>query len=239
MLGFYSNRSMVAGGIGVAGTAFGHGGRRRCVVDAEQYRGEQGESAGTHERVSVVRAHPSVLASVSDTPTILGRRAGSDRHLNRYVWRRIGTDSHALTPGTPPSSLQVLAPPANYASGAATPFSVCLTWQNSVGIVGRSVNVLADGHPAGTIPLVPDRAGLGIADGTSNIVLPFNTRSLSFAYDASGDLAASQTSSTLTMAATATNPFVIPVTLSFSNRGVAIPPGPSFGGDIQFRMAAH
>lgn len=217
--------------------------------------------------VTPVPIYPSAQATLSYTPTIVDRRAGSVcagvnySGDSRYIalpltpntagsGSTIGDGSvrtvGCSAVGPAPSVLQVLTPPANYALGAATPFSVRLTWPNSVGIVGRNVTMLADGRPAGTIPLTPDRTGLGVATGTSSIVLPFNTRNLTFAYDASGDLAASQTTSTITMAAvttsitsllpsTVTNPFTIPVTLSFSNRGVAIPAGTSTGGSIEFR----
>jgi len=121
-----------------------------------------------------------------------------------------------------------------------------LTWPNSVGIVNRNVSVLADGRAAGTIVLTPDSTGLGIAQGTANILLPFNTRNVAFSYDQSGDLLASQAASSVTMTPVATsmtaraastvgNPFSIGYTLTVNNQGVTIPGGTSLGGGIEIR----
>ncbi len=218
--------------------------------------------------VTAVPTYPSSQGTLTYTPTVVDRRAGSAcvevtySGDSRYLSLPQAPTTSGITPtlgdgsvrsigcstvGPAPSVLQVVTPPSSYALGVATPLSVRLTWPNSVGIVSRNVNVLADGRPAGIITLVPDRTGLGIADGTSNIVLPFNAKTLSFAYDASGDLAASQAVSTIAMTPittsisssfvsnTVTNPFTIPFTLTISNRGIAIPPGTSLGGSIEFR----
>src|SRR5262249_39707934 len=104
-----------------------------------------------------------------------------------------------------PATLQAVSAPATFVLGTPTSLTARLTWPNSVGIVNRNVTVLADGRAAGSIALTPDPTGLGIAQGTANILLPFNTRAVTFTYDQSGDLLASQVSFPITMTAVATS----------------------------------
>jgi hypothetical protein len=196
--------------------------------------------------------YPQSSATFSYTPTIADRRRGFvcfDAAYSGDSRYRIVTGLATLVcpqVSGAPTTLQVLSPPSSFALGTPSTLNARLTWPNSVGIVSRNVNVLADGRPAGTIPLTPDPTGLGVAQGTANLLLPFNTRNMTFTYDQSGDLLASQTSAPVTMsavetgmtaraAANVTNPFSIGYTLTVNNKGVTIPGGTSLGGGIEIR----
>jgi hypothetical protein len=201
---------------------------------------------------SVAPSYPLSVAAFSYTPTIADRRSGSVCFDASYSgdsrYRSIAnlaTLSCAQVTGAP-TALQSVAPPATYTLGSPSALTARLTWPNSVGIVNRNVAVLADGRAAGTIVLTPDPTGLGAAQGTANILLPFNTRNVTFSYDQSGDLLASQASLSVPMApvlttmtaraaSTVSNPFAIGYTLSINNQGVTIPGGTSLGGAIEIR----
>lgn len=142
--------------------------------------------------------------------------------------------------------LTLLAGPATYVLGTPSRFSVRLTWPDSVGIVSRTVNVMSNGFARGTITLTPNPNGLGIAEGTGDVTLPFDTKSLTFVYAASGDLDTAQATATIamnrivttlttTLRNPITNPFAIPYTLGLSTGGQPLPPGVSVGGSVEFR----
>ena len=112
--------------------------------------------------------------------------------------------------------------------------------------MNRNVSVLADGRAVGTIALTPDPTGLGNAQGTASILLPFNARNVTLTYDQSGDLLASTTAFAISMVPVATsmtlrantpvsNPFSIGYALTIANQGVTIPGGTSLGGGIEIR----
>jgi hypothetical protein len=201
---------------------------------------------------SVAPSYPLSIATFSYTPTIADRRNGSvcfDAAYSgdsRYrTVTALGTLACAQVAGAP-TALQAVSPPLTFVLGSPSALTARLTWPNSVGIVNRNVNVAADGRAVGTILLTPDPTGLGVADGTANILLPFNTRTVTFSYDQSGDLLASQTSFAVTMAPVATamtvraaptvsNPFSIGYSLAVNNAGVTIPGGTSLGGGIEIR----
>ena len=201
---------------------------------------------------SVAPSYPLSTATFSYTPTIADRRNGSicfDASYSgdsRYrALSALAALACAQVSGAP-TALQALSPPPNFVLGTPSALSARLTWPNSVGIVNRNVNAAADGKAVGTIQLTPDPTGLGIAQGTANILLPFNTRAVTLSYDQSGDLLASQTSFKVSMtpvatamtvraASTVTNPFSIGYTLSVNNAGVTIPGGTSLGGGIEVR----
>jgi hypothetical protein len=201
---------------------------------------------------NVVPSYPLSVATFSYTPTIADRRSGHVCFDASYSgdsrYRSIpglGTLPCAQVTGAP-TALQPVSPPATFTLGTPTPLTVRLTWPNSVGIVNRNVNIAADGRAAGTILLTPDPTGLGVAQGTANVLLPFNARNLTFSYDQSGDLLASQASATVAMApvttamttlaaTTVSNPFSIGYTLTVNNQNVTIPGGTSLGGGIEVR----
>ena len=208
---------------------------------------------GTNTLVfSVTPIYPLSVATFSYTPTLADRRSGSvcfDAGYSgdsRYQSvSSLGIQRCAQVNGAP-TALQAVSPPSTFVLGTPSALTARLTWPNSVGIVNRNVNVLADGKSAGTILLTPDPTGLGVAQGAANILLPFNTRNVTFSYDQSGDLLASQVSFPVTMAAVATtmtgraassvsNPFAIGYTLAVSNQGVTIPAGTSLSGGIEIR----
>jgi hypothetical protein len=201
---------------------------------------------------SVTPSYPLSLAAFSYTPTIADRRSGfvcfdaaySGDSRSRGV-NGLGTLPCAQVSGAP-TALQAVSPPPTFVLGSPSALTARLTWPNSVGIVNRNVTILADGRAAGTILLTPDPTGLGVAQGTANILLPFNTRNIALFYDQSGDLLASQTSTAIAMAPVATtmtarvastvsNPFSIGYTLTVNNQGVTIPGGTSLGGGIEIR----
>ena len=201
---------------------------------------------------SVTPTYPSSVVTFNYTPTLADRRAGSacfDAAYSGDSRYRIVTALPALAcaPVTgAPTTLQAVSPPAAFVLGTATALAARLTWPNSVGIVNRNVNLIADGRAVGTIVLTPDPTGLGVAQGTANILLPFNARNLTFSYDQSGDLLASQTAFPVTMspvstaitlrvASTVTNPFSVGYTITVSNQGVTIPGGTPLGGGIEIR----
>jgi hypothetical protein len=201
---------------------------------------------------SVAPSYPLSLATFSYTPTIADRRSGSVCFDAAYSgdsrYRTVaGLATLACTQVIgAPTVLQAVSPPQTFVLGSPSALTARLTWPNSVGIVNRNVNVLADGRAAGTILLTPDPTGLGAAQGVANILLPFNTRNVTFAYDQSGDLLSSQTSFPVTLApvptamtvrvaSTVSNPFSIGYTLSVNNQGVTIPGGTSLGGGIEIR----
>jgi len=201
---------------------------------------------------SVAPSYPLSLATFSYTPTIADRRSGfvcfdgAYSGDSRYrVVTGLGTLPCAQVTGAP-TALQAISPPATFVLGTPSALTARLTWPNSVGIVNRNVNVLADGRAAGTILLTPDPTGLGVAQGTANILLPFNTRNVTFSYDQSGDLLSSQASFAVTMSPVSTamttraasavsNPFSIGYTLTVNNQAVTIPGGTSLGGGIEIR----
>jgi hypothetical protein len=201
---------------------------------------------------SVAPSYPLSIATFSYTPTIADRRSGfvcfdaAYSGDSRYrVVTGLGTLPCAQVSGAP-TVLQAVSPPSTFVLGTPGALTARLTWPNSVGIVNRNVNVLADGRAAGTILLTPDPTGLGVAQGTATILLPFNTRDVTFSYAQSGDLLASQTSLGVTMAPVATamtaraastvsSPFSIGFTLTVSNQSVTIPGGTSLGGGIEIR----
>jgi len=201
---------------------------------------------------SVTPSYPLSVATFSYTPTLADRRSGAVCFDAAYSgdsrYRSItglATLRCAQVIGAS-TALQSVSPPPFFALGTPTPLTARLTWPNSVGIVNRNVNVQADGRAAGTILLTPDPTGLGLAQGTANILLPFNTRTVTFSYDQSGDLLASQASFAVTMAPVSTamaartasivsNPFSFGYTLSVNNQGVTIPGGTSLGGGIEIR----
>lgn len=201
---------------------------------------------------SVPPSYPLSLATFSYTPTIADRRMGfvcfdaAYSGDSRYqTVAGLGTLPCAQVIGAP-SVLQAVSPPQTYILGSPSALTARLTWPNSVGIVNRNVSVLADGRAAGTILLSPDPTGLGVAQGTANILLPFNARNVTFSYDQSGDLLASQTSfpvalspvptaMTMRAASPVSNPFSVGYTLSVNNQGVTIPGGTSLGGGIEIR----
>ncbi|MFN7937347.1 MAG: kelch repeat-containing protein [Bryobacteraceae bacterium] len=196
--------------------------------------------------------YPLAAATVNYTPTISDRRSGTICFDAAYSgdtrYRAITALANlfcAPVSGAP-TTMQSVTPPATFALGIPTPITARLTWPNSVGIVGRTVNVLADTRSAGSIQLTPDPTGLGNAQGTANLLLPFNTRSVALTYNQSGDLLASQTSFPIAMspvstsmvaraAATVTNPFSIGYTLTINNQSVTIPGGTSLGAGIELR----
>ena len=201
---------------------------------------------------NVSPSYPLSIATFSYTPTIADRRSGFVCFDAAYAgdsrYRSVAglsTLPCAQVTGAP-TALQPVSPPSTFVLGSPTALTARLTWPNSVGIVNRNLNVLADGRAAGTILLIPDATGLGIAQGTANILLPFNTRNVTFSYDQSGDLLASQTSFPVTMspittamtvraATTVSNPFSIGFTLSVNNQGVTVPGGTSLGAGIEVR----
>jgi hypothetical protein len=201
---------------------------------------------------SVTPSYPLSIATFSYTPTIADRRSGSICFDGGYSgdsrYRSVAgltTLACAQVTGAP-TVLQAVSAPSTFVLGTPTALTARLTWPNSVGIVSRNVTVLADGRAVGTITLTPDPTGLGVAQGTANILLPFNTRNVTFSYDQSGDLLASQTSFALTQtpvatsmtvraASTVSNPFSVGYSLSVSNQGVTIPGGTSLGGGIEVR----
>lgn len=201
---------------------------------------------------SVVPSYPLSIAAFSYTPTLADRRNGFVCFDAAYS----GDSRYRAVTGLPtlpcaqvsgaPTSLQTVFPPSSFVLGTPSSLTARLTWPNSVGIVNRNVNVLAEGRAAGTILLTPDPTGLGVALGTASILLPFNTRNLTFTYDQSGDLLTSQTTAVIGMspvstamtarvAATVSNPFSIGYTVTVSNQGVTIPGGTSLGGAIELR----
>jgi hypothetical protein len=201
---------------------------------------------------NVAPSYPLSLATFSYTPTIADRRNGFvcfDAAYSGDARYRALTGLATLPcaqVGGAPTVLQAVSPPINFVLGSPSAFTAKLTWPNSVGIVNRNVTVLADGRTAGTILLTPDPTGLGVAQGTANILLPFNTRNVTFSYDQSGDLLASQASFPVTMSpvptamtvratSTVSNPFSIGYTLSVNNQGVTSPGGTSLGGNIEIR----
>jgi hypothetical protein len=201
---------------------------------------------------SITPSYPLSIATFSYTPTIADRRSGSICFDGGYSgdsrYRSVAgltTLACAQVTGAP-TVLQAVSAPSTFVLGTPTALTARLTWPNSVGIVSRNVTVLADGRAVGTITLTPDPTGLGVAQGTANILLPFNTRNVTFSYDQSGDLLASQTSFALTQtpvatsmtvraASTVSNPFSVGYSLSVSNQGVTIPGGTSLGGGIEVR----
>ncbi|MGJ5816547.1 kelch repeat-containing protein [Paludibaculum fermentans] len=201
---------------------------------------------------SAVPLYPLSVAAFSYTPTIADRRSGfvcfDAAYSGDARYRRVA--GLAVLPcaqvSGAPTGLQAVSPPGTFVVGTPSALTVRLTWPNSVGIVNRNVNVLADGRAAGTILLTPDPTGLGVAQGTANVLLPFNTRNLAFTYDQSGDLLSSQasvavamspvsTAMTTRVAATVSNPFSIGYTLTVNNQGVTIPGGTSLGSGIELR----
>jgi len=202
---------------------------------------------------SPLPGYPFAQATLSYAPTVLDFHAGQFCVTAEYSGDgRYGSSasrfeqSACRTVKAARSVLQNLTPASSYVFGSSTPLSVRLTWPDSVGIVSRTVTVLADGRSAGTITLVPNAQGLGIADGTSNFSLPFNAKNLTFVYDRSGDLDSSQltipismsplvTSMSSLLPATVSNPFAIPYLLSITTGGRAIPPGTALGGSVEFR----
>lgn len=201
---------------------------------------------------TVSPTYPLATATVSYTPTIADRRSGaicfdaSYSGDSRYrAVPALGALSCAPVGGAP-TTLQAVSPPTTFALGTPTLITARLTWPNSVGIVNRTVTVLADGRSAGSIQLTPDPTGLGVAQGAANLLLPFNTRSVGLTYNQSGDLLASQTSFSIAMApvstamtaraaASVTNPFNIGYTLTVNNRSVTIPGATSLGAGIELR----
>jgi hypothetical protein len=200
---------------------------------------------------TAVPVYPFSVATFSYTPTIADRRSGAvcfDAAYSgdsRYHGLTVAALRCAQVLGAP-TTLQSVLQPLSFTLGTPTPLTVRLTWPNSVGIVNRNVNVQADGRTAGTILLTPDPTGLGLAQGTASILIPFNTRNVTFSYDQSGDLLASQASFPIAMAPVATtmtarsanvvsNPFSFGYTLNVNNQGVTIPGGTSLGGGIEIR----
>jgi hypothetical protein len=201
---------------------------------------------------TVAASYPLSIAQFSYTPSIADRRSGfvcfdaAYSGDSRYqAVTGLGTLPCAQVTGAP-TVLQAVSPPPTFVLGSRSGLTARLTWPNPVGIVNRNVNVVAGGRAAGTILLTPDPTGLGVAQGTANILLPFNTRNVTFSYDLSGDLLASQASFPVTMApvattmtaraaATVTNPFSIGYTLTVNNQGVTIPGGTSLGAGIEIR----
>ncbi|MGC4049431.1 MAG: WD40 repeat domain-containing protein [Paludibaculum sp.] len=202
--------------------------------------------------LSVVPTYPLSMATFSYTPTIADRRSGfvcfDAAYSGDSRYRAITGLANlpcAQVAGAP-TSLQTVFPPSSFVLGLPSSLTARLTWPNSVGIVNRNLTVLADGRAAGTILLTPDPTGLGVALGTASILLPFNTRNLTFTYDQSGDLLSSQATAVIGMspvatamttraAATVNNPFSIGYTLTVNNQGVTIPGGTSLGGAIEVR----
>ena len=190
---------------------------------------------------------PVAVAQFAYTPTVVDRRSRGACFGAAY-----SGDSRYLPADTapPPGSGIILsgscsAAPATYSLGARTNVSVRLTWPDSVGILSRLVEVTADGRPVGQITLIRDPNGCGIADGTADITLPFDAKIITFAYAASGDLNGSQTAtpiamSRLTSVLTTTlrnpvaNPFTIPFSITVNTGLVPLPPGFSFGRNIEF-----
>lgn len=207
----------------------------------------------TASTISVVPSYPLSQAAFNYTPTIADRRAGSVCFDAAYSGDTRYTNVASIGSILPcaavtgaPTVLQAITPPATYVLGTPSALSARLTWPNSVGIVNRNINLLADGKATGSMTLTPDPTGLGLAQGSANVLLPFNARNLTFTYDQSGDLLSSQTSVPITMspvatamsarvASTVTSPFSIGYTLSISNQGVTIPGGTSLGGAVEFR----
>ena len=209
--------------------------------------------AATSNVFSVAPAYPASQAAFSYTPTLADRRAGSvcfDAAYSgdaRYAGLSgLGTTLPCAPVTGAPTVLQAVTPPSTYVLGTPSALTARLTWPNSVGIVNRNVNVLADAKSTGSVGLTPDPTGLGLAQGSANILLPFNARNVVFTYDQSGDLLGSQTSFPVTMSPVATtmtarvassviSPFSIGYTLTISNQGVTIPGGTSLGAGIEFR----
>ncbi|MBS1830432.1 MAG: hypothetical protein JST93_34335, partial [Acidobacteria bacterium] len=205
--------------------------------------------------VLIISTSPSYslsTATVNYTPTIADRRSGAICFDAAYSgdtrYRPIaGLANLFCAPVSgAPSTMQAVAPPATFTLGTPTPITARLTWPNSVGIVNRIANVLAELRVAGSIPLTPDSTGLGIAQGTANLLLPFNTRNVALTYSQSGDLLSSQTSFPIVMSPVATsmaaraaaavnNPFSVGYTLGVNNQGVTIPAGTSLGAGIEIR----
>jgi hypothetical protein len=105
---------------------------------------------------------------------------------------------------------------------------------------------MSNGFARGTITLTPNPNGLGIAEGTGDVTLPFDTKSLTFVYAASGDLDTAQATATIamnrivttlttTLRNPITNPFAIPYTLTLTTGGQPLPPGVAVGGSVEFR----
>lgn len=209
--------------------------------------------AFTASTISVAPSYPFSQAGFNYSPTIAERRAGSvcfDASYSgdaRYAGvAGLGATLSCAPVTGAPTVLQAITPPATYVLGTPSALTARLTWPSSVGIVNRNVNLLVDSKSAGAFALTPDPTGLGLAQGSANILMPFNARNVTFIYDQSGDLLASQTSFPVTMspvatamsarvASTVTSPFSIGYTLSISNQGVTIPGGTSLGGVVEFR----
>ncbi len=144
-------------------------------------------------------SYPLSVATFSYKPTIADRRGGfvcfDAAYSGDSKYRPVsglGTLSCAQVTGAP-TVLQAVTPSLTYALGSPGALNARPAWPDSLGIVNRNVSVLADGRAVGTVLLTPDPTGLGVAQGTANILLPFNTRSVTFSYAQSGDLLASQT----------------------------------------------
>ncbi len=220
-----------------------------------------GESIGTAELVAfrgiTTSSLPLAQAQITYTPGIPELRARSACFATSYS----GDSRYSAVPATRPfigsagpgcvavaaavSKLEVVASPASYTLGTLTRFSVKLTWPDAVGILSRTVNVLGGGRVFGQLTLVPNPNGLGIAEGSVELKLPFDAKNVSFSYDASGDLQGSQatlaiamlpvgTTLTTTLRDPIVNPFRIPFALALSTGGVALPPGAALGGSIEF-----
>lgn len=228
-------------------------------------RKNTGETIGTATLVSSTGFSstplPGAQAQIVFTPSITDRRARQVCFDTAYSgdarYAAVGfstpTSGTLLTVsgscaaiGAATPRLTLLASPATYVLGTPSRFSVRLTWPDSVGIVSRTVNVLSNGFARGTITLTPNSNGLGIAEGTGDVTLPFDTKTLTFVYAASGDLDTAQATSTIAMNRIATtltttlrnpitNPFTIPYTLTLTTGGQPLPPGVAVGGSVEFR----
>jgi hypothetical protein len=184
------------------------------------------------------------------TPAAVDRRKGACLSA-RYEGdpRYVATTSPVtcITIGPAITALDVsVGPSTTYTLGAFQTLTATLTWPDSVGIVGRTVNVSAEnGAAIATITLTPDPTGKGIATGSAQIKLPFQAGILTFTYPQSGDLALAQKSIKTTMSPVSTtmqptarspvtNPFSVLYNLRLNTGGVPLPPGTSVGGTVQF-----
>jgi hypothetical protein len=188
-------------------------------------------------------------AIFSFTPTLIDRRKPpcfTAHYEGDTRYNPAQSPSTCIAVGPAPTGLQIsMGASTTYTLGDLATLSATLTWPDSVGIVGRTLNVTAGTTPVGSITLTPDPTGKGIATGTASVTLPFQTTSLTFTYPASGDLSLAsnalrttmgpiRTTMTATIPSPTTNPFSITYRLRLITGGAAIPGTVSLGAAVQF-----
>ncbi|HUQ90145.1 MAG TPA: hypothetical protein VM120_00610, partial [Bryobacteraceae bacterium] len=173
------------------------------------------------------------------TPCFMVEYAGDSRYT------AIRSPITCLSVGPAATGLQVsIGTSTVYTLGENRTVTARLTWPDSVGIVGRTVNVTAGGQSVAAITLTPDPTGRGIATGSASVKLPFQTGAVVFTYPQSGDLSLASNTIRTTMAPVSTtmlinvpspttNPFTVRYTLRLNTGGVSLPPGTNVGGSVQ------